>query len=119
VETAERFGALDRLWLTYWRLDTLSCWRERWPDLRLVYPTIPLSPRRARSVADRLASIGVDALNLYHPFCTARAVERGHAPGLLVFAWGVKRDNTLRRVLRAGVDGIFADNVEEMARAVE
>jgi glycerophosphoryl diester phosphodiesterase len=114
VETAERFAALDRLWLSYWRIGTLSRWRERWPAVRLVYPTVPLSPRRARGVTEQLASVGVDALNLYHPFCTARAVERGDSRGLLVFAWGVKRGRTVRRILRTDADGVFADNVEAM-----
>jgi glycerophosphoryl diester phosphodiesterase len=117
IDVATRAGALDRLWLTYWRTDTLARWRERWPDVHLVYPTIPLSPGRARSVAGDLAEIGVDALNLYHPFCTAGAVQRAHEYGLLVFAWGLKRPGGLKRVLRQQVDGVFGDDVEVMVRA--
>jgi glycerophosphoryl diester phosphodiesterase len=117
VRTAEDHGALDRLWLTYWRLDTLAAWRERWPRLKLVYPTIPLSPGRPRGVVERLTATGVDALNVFHPFCFPGTVRLAHERGLLIFAWGIKRRAAVSRVLERGVDGVFADNVEEMVAA--
>jgi glycerophosphoryl diester phosphodiesterase len=115
VATADRFGARDRLWLTYWRLPVLSEWRRRWPDLHLVYPTIPLAPGRMDRLLDRLAAQGVNVLNVHHRFCTPALAARVHASGLGVFAWGVHRRRQLVRLLRAQIDGVFCDDAEALA----
>jgi glycerophosphoryl diester phosphodiesterase len=114
VRAAEEFGALDRLWFTYWRKDTLREWRERWPQIHLVYPTIPLSPGRPAGVIQTLADLQVDVINIYHPFCFPSTIRLAHERSLLVFAWGIKRRRTYERMLALGVDGVFGDNVEEM-----
>jgi hypothetical protein len=57
----------DRLWLTYWHLPVLAAWRRRWPQVRLVYPTLFLgSAHRSTALLDRLAAIDVDAVNVLH-----------------------------------------------------
>lgn len=114
VQTATTWGALDRLWLTYWRIDTMRAWRRRWPDLHLVYATIPLLPARPGGTIDRLAHLRVDALNVFHGFLFRRTVHAAHERGLLVFAWGVKRRAALHRALNRGVDGVFTDALEDL-----
>ena len=114
VRTAEEYGALDRLWLTYWRVTTLEAWRRRWPDVHLVYPALPLRPGSAGRLVDQLRAARVDVLNVHHRICTRglSAYVRHH--GLGIFAWGVRNRGALERVLAHGVDGVFCDDVESM-----
>lgn len=114
VETAERFGAADRLWLTYWHLTWLEMWRGRWPKVQIVYATLPVLPRGRNALMERVSNAGVDALNVHHRFCTASLVRSVQAQGLMVFAWGIKRDSALQRVMGHGVDGVYCDNVQSM-----
>lgn len=116
VRIAGEFGAVDRLWLTYWRLPALAAWRASWPEVRLVYPTMPIGRRRSTRLIERLASSGIDALNVHHRFCTAQLVERAHRDGVLLFAWGIKDGAALERVAPKGVDGVFCDDAPALAR---
>jgi glycerophosphoryl diester phosphodiesterase len=85
VAIAREHGDPSRLWLTYWRLDTLAAWRRAYPDVRLVFPTLLLRLSRARARADVLAAAGVDALNLHHRSCTAARAAAVHDAGLMLF----------------------------------
>lgn len=114
VQVADEFGALDRLWLTYWRLPELRTWRQRWPHVHLVYPTVPLYFRAVARLVDRLAAEGVDVLNVHHRFCRERLVEQAHRHNLCLFVWGIRSEASLRRVIRLSVDGVYCDDVELM-----
>lgn len=117
VSLADRYQALDRLWLTYWHLRILENWRSRWPRVRLVYACMPVYGRSARLVR-RLAQAHVDAINVHHRFCTARLIADAHEAGIGVFAWGVRSRRPLARVAVLGVDGVFCDNVAEMSNLI-
>jgi glycerophosphoryl diester phosphodiesterase len=116
VATADRYGARDRLWLTYWRLHTLAQWRELWPDVRLIYPVLPLMPRRLHELLQRMRAQQVDVLNLHHRFCTPSLAAHVHASGFRLFAWGVRRGNQIERLAGARVDGVFCDDAAALAR---
>jgi glycerophosphoryl diester phosphodiesterase len=118
VRIATQFGALDRLWLTYWRLPELHAWRRHWPDIHLVYPSLPLRFSSATRLVDRLAGEGVDVLNLHHRFCRAPLVEYAHEKNIRIFAWGIRSAGPLRRVIRLPVDGVYCDNVQAMVDAL-
>lgn len=114
VAVAQEFGAFDRLWLTYWRLPTLVTWRRRWPQVHLVYPSIPITYRAATRLIDRLADANVDVLNVHHRFCRERLVAYAHLHDMRLFAWGIRSSRSLRRVLQLGVDGVYCDHIEAM-----
>jgi glycerophosphoryl diester phosphodiesterase len=116
VRVAGELGAIERLWLTYWRLPELRAWRERWPAARLVYPAMPIGRRRSAALLQRLAAIRVDALNVHYRLCSLHLLEQTHASGLLLFAWGVKDEGRLQRVARLGVDGVFCDDAAALGR---
>jgi glycerophosphoryl diester phosphodiesterase len=116
VDVARRHGALANLWMTYWRLDRLARWREQWPSLRLVYPTLRV--RSPEQLMSRLAAIGVDAVNVYHRVVSRRLVEAAGERGVLVLAWGVRRRDSVDAVLSRGANGVFADDVEALAAAL-
>ncbi len=114
VTAARAHGDPSRLWLTYWRVDALARWRGRYPDVRLVFPTLVL---RAASVERRCAVLraaGVDALNLHHRQCTAARVAMVHDTGLLIFGWGARSSAAAARTLRNGADGVFCDDTAGM-----
>src|SRR5947209_6195539 len=67
VELARRYDALPRLWLTYWRLPEMAAWRQRWPEVKLVYATMFGVPEALlRRTARGVSEAGVDAINLHH-----------------------------------------------------
>lgn len=118
VELARTHGDPARLWLTYWRTDTLAAWRRRHPDVRLVFPTLLLRSATARRRAGALHDIGVDALNVHHRSCTARRAAAVHDAGLLLFGWGARNGAAAARTLRNGADGVFCDDTEAMVAAL-
>ncbi len=116
VATASEFNAVDRLWLTYWRLPALHDWRRRWPELHLVYPTIPLRRRSTLNLIDRLADNGITALNVHHRFCRSWMLDTTHRRDMQLFAWGIKSRTAVARTLRLGVDGMYCDNLDDVLR---
>jgi glycerophosphoryl diester phosphodiesterase len=118
LRTAREYGAVNRLWLNYWKLPALEAWREEWPTVRLVYATIPLCPGPSTPLMRRLARLRVDAINIFHRFCTVRLIERAHAQSLLIFAWGIRGGRSLERVLARGVDAVYCDDVPGMVEII-
>jgi glycerophosphoryl diester phosphodiesterase len=120
VHSASMYGAVHRLWLTYWHLPVLARWRRRWPQVRLVYPTLLIgSAHRSTALLDRLAAIDVDAVNVFHHRLGGHTVAAAHQRGLLAFAWGARRRSGIERAIRRGADGIFADDVGALVAAVQ
>jgi glycerophosphoryl diester phosphodiesterase len=118
VALAREHGAEDHLWLTYWRIEQLAAWRRMWPDVRLVFPSLILPWRRPLALLDRLADAGVDALNIHARQASPALVRASHERGLLLFAWGARDRAAPERVLAAGCDGVFADDVPAMVAAI-
>jgi glycerophosphoryl diester phosphodiesterase len=116
VDVAGRHGALDDLWMTYWRLDRLARWRERWPSLRLVFPS--LLARAPERFVSRLAEVGVDAVNVHHRAVSRRLVAVAGERGMSVLAWGVRRRGSVGAVLSRGAHGVFADDAEALVAAL-
>lgn len=110
VRLADESAARERLWLTYWRIPALAAWRERWPNVRLVHPAMPVRRKAATRLIENLAEVGVDALNVHWRFCRRGLVEAAHDRGLLMFAWGVKTPRALQKVTEHGVDGAYCDH---------
>lgn len=118
VRTAEQFGADGSLWLTYWHVSTLAGWRQRWPAPHLVLSTLPLVRGGLERSAAALSRSGVDALNLHHLVCRALARRIAADHNLLLFAWGVRRQAQIDRLIALPVDGIFCDDVTAMVTAL-
>jgi glycerophosphoryl diester phosphodiesterase len=119
VRIAREHGDPSRLWLTYWRLDTVTRWRRSYPDVRLVFPTLLIRTASSARRAAELRTAGVDALNLYHRTCTPARVAVLQDSGLLVFGWGARTGAAAARILASGVDGVFCDDTAGMVAALE
>jgi glycerophosphoryl diester phosphodiesterase len=118
VEVARAHDAARHLWLTYWRIRLLAEWRRRWPDIRLVFPSVILPWRRPGVLLDRLRDAGVDALNLHVRQVSPAIAAACHERRLLLFAWGARDRAAPERALACGADGVFADDVTAMVAAV-
>lgn len=119
IRTAEEYGAADQLWLTYWRLPTLQNWRTRWPHIHLAYATMPFGARRAEKIIAQVTAARVDALNPHHRFCTLGLISRAHEQNVQVFAWGIRSQRPLERMVQRGADAVYCDNVEAMVSVLE
>jgi glycerophosphoryl diester phosphodiesterase len=61
-------------------------------------------------VGGLLSRARADAALLHHSLISSRLVGRCHARGAAVLAWTVEDEETLARVLAAGVDGVIAND---------
>jgi glycerophosphoryl diester phosphodiesterase len=116
VEVARRHGALDNLWMTYWRLDRMLRWREQWPSVRLVYASLVV--RAPEGFMARMAAAGIDAVNVHHRTVSRRLVAAAEEHSRLVFAWGVRRRVSIGAVLSRGAHGVFADDADALVAAL-
>lgn len=107
-----------RLWLCSGH-DQVGSWRDLHPGVRLVADARLTHTLPGRTAPlGRLADQGVDALNLRQSRWSPPLVRRVHAAGLRAFAWDVHTAARLRRVLAAGVDGLYSDHLPLLAAAV-
>jgi glycerophosphoryl diester phosphodiesterase len=61
-------------------------------------------------IAGMLARARADAAMLHWGLVSPRLVERCHALGAAVLAWTIEDEDALRTALRAGVDGVIAND---------
>jgi glycerophosphoryl diester phosphodiesterase len=111
--------ALRRLWLCSpdWR--TAASWRELSPAVRLVDST---RRRHVKEGVEKRASVlaeaGVDALNMHYTDWSGGLTTLVHRFGIHSFAWDCQFERVVAKMLVAGVDGVYSDNVREMAAAL-
>jgi glycerophosphoryl diester phosphodiesterase len=72
----------------------------------------------ALDMADPLAAMDVDAVNVFHHRLGGHTVAAAHRRDLLAFAWGARGRSGIERAIRRGADGIFADDVGALVAAV-
>jgi glycerophosphoryl diester phosphodiesterase len=106
---------LRRTWLCHHRIEVIEGFRRRHDDARLVDSTrlerITEGPERR---AARLASAGIDAVNLRGPDWNGGLVTLFHRFGRLAFSWDLQFEHVLRPALRMGLDAVYSDHVDRM-----
>lgn len=114
-------SATSRLWLCSPDIEHLQAWRRLDDGLHLVHSD---SAWRRQHRADaaahvrRLSGSGVEVLNLHHRDCAQPVLDACHSGRLQLFAWGIARSSTMRRLIRLGVDGMMSDHVDRLLHAV-
>jgi glycerophosphoryl diester phosphodiesterase len=124
-------GLLDRAMVSTQEVDSLRKLRQVEPDLRLgwTYPKTKrdwtqygwaqpalragLSALRRRYpgiLAKQGPPLAVNAVWVYHPIITPKAVEVAHDIGVELFAWTVDDAPRMRELLDMGVDGICSND---------
>jgi glycerophosphoryl diester phosphodiesterase len=131
VGALEGRGLLERAMVSTQEIDSLRKLRRLEPDLRLgwTYPRTKrdwtqygwakpalragLSAMRRRYpsiLAKQAPDLGVNAVWVYHPIITAKAVDVAHELGLELMAWTVDDSARMRELLAMGVDGICSND---------
>lgn len=107
------------LWLCSTSCEQLTSWRALDPDIHLVHSDASWKQHRRDPAAHvrRLRDGGADVLNLPHRRCSAEVVAACHRESIALFAWGVARVGTMRRLVRLGVDGLMSDHVDRLLAA--
>ena len=131
VGVLEGRGLLDRAMVSTQEIDSLRKLRQLEPDLRLgwTYPKTKrdwtqypwaqpalragLSALRRRypsTLAKQAPDLKVNAVWVYHPIITEKAVDVAHDLGLELMAWTVDDPARMRELLAMGVDGICSND---------
>jgi glycerophosphoryl diester phosphodiesterase len=127
----EGHGLLDRAMVSTQEIESLKRLRQLEPDLRLGW-TFPktkrdwtqygwaqpalkagLSALRRRYpgiLAKRAPELNVQAVWVYHPIITPKAVEVAHELDLELIAWTVDDAERMRELIAMGVDGICSND---------
>ena len=111
--------AVGRLWLCSpdWRL--AATWRPLSPVVKLVDSS---RLRRVKEGVEKrvslLAAAGVDALNMHHSDWSPGLTTLVHRFGVHAFAWDCQFERVVAKMLAAGIDGVYSDNVEIMTSAI-
>jgi glycerophosphoryl diester phosphodiesterase len=110
-------AVLDHVYLCSADLDELHALRSDFPTVRIVHSAE--ARRFSRPLVEHvvvLGAQGVDACNVPVEDWTEDAVEAAHAAGVKVFSSLINQVPRMRRALELGVDGVYTDEVEMMAR---
>lgn len=114
-------SATSRLWLCSPDSEHLQAWRRLDDALHLVHSDKAWRRQHRSDAAThvrRLCGSGIEVLNLHHRDCAQPVLDACHGGGLQLFAWGIARSSTMRRLIRLGVDGMMSDHVDRLLRAV-
>jgi len=130
IAVAEQTGAIGRVTVESFDWRGPRQVRRLRPGLPLAWLTSPQSVAEAAlwwdgptpadyggSVPRAVAAEGGPIWAPHHADLTAGLIEQAHALGLAVLAWTVNDADAMRRLLRAGIDGLITDR-PDIARTV-
>jgi glycerophosphoryl diester phosphodiesterase len=124
-------GLLDRAMVSTQEIESLLKLRQLEPDLRLgwTYPRTKrdwtqygwaqpalragiatLRRRYPGLLAKRAPELGVQAVWVYHPLITPKAVEVAQEIGVEIYAWTVDDAARMKELIEMGVDGICSND---------
>ena len=112
VEAVKKYGVLDRVIISSFDTRILKAVKAVEPDCRtaFLYPTNKPAVHRFECIPFITAkTIGADIIHPAYPFVTPLLVKTAHRLGLKVNVWTVDDEQTVRRMLRCGVDGIITN----------
>lgn len=120
IEVADDAGDPSRLWLCHWNWKVVAQWRERSPAVRLVDSTRAKHMRTTGTArAERMAALGIDAINLHESDWTEELVATFHECNRFALGWDAQDEQTLGRLVALGVDGVYSDHVNRMMTSLE
>jgi glycerophosphoryl diester phosphodiesterase len=112
-------GRPDRLWVCSHDWEFLSAQRGRAHDVRLVDSTrlkrLKDGPERH---AARIASAGIDAINMHHTDWTIGLTTLFHRFERTCFGWDAQQERVLTDLANMEMDGVFCDDTERMVRVL-
>jgi glycerophosphoryl diester phosphodiesterase len=119
LRAAEAAGAADRLWACHDDLGLLAELRAASSAVRLVCSTRPRRiPEGVAERIERLAPLGVDALNMHWRDWTPERVSRCHAAGIAAFGWDAQEPAVMEQLLGFGIDAVYSDYPDRLVAAI-
>ncbi|MGH2512461.1 MAG: glycerophosphodiester phosphodiesterase [Candidatus Limnocylindrales bacterium] len=119
LRVAQAAGAEGRLWACEENLEVLGELRAASPVIHLVCST--RVRRLAGGVAvhaERLAGLGIDALNMPWPDWTAERVAACHEHGIAAFGWDAQEPAVIAGLLGLNIDGLYSNYPDRLVRAI-
>jgi len=109
LQSIQRHGMIDRVIVSSfnpWRLRRV---RSEAPGLKIA---LIFSPRNTMCLRRAWFApvLKVDGLHPFHSMVDERFADRTHKRGRWVYAWTVDDQETMRKLIRTGVDGIVTNN---------
>jgi glycerophosphoryl diester phosphodiesterase len=89
----------------------LSELRRLAPNLRIA---LLVEPRHQQGWLERARAVAAEAVNPWFGLATPEFVATAHAAGLAVYPYTVDDEDVIRRLLDAGVDGLFTNHPARM-----
>ncbi|MFT2019022.1 glycerophosphodiester phosphodiesterase [Streptomyces sp. 796.1] len=114
LATVREAGAGGRVYYCG-NLGALRAVRRAEPDAEIAFTWTTLAPPSH----GLLAELRPRWLNYRFGIVSPTLVERAHADGMLVSAWTADTKRTMRRLIRAGVDGITTNRISTLRALVE
>jgi len=90
--------------------------REEQAEARIA---VLIDPRFPEGWLERAKAVGAEAVNPHHSLVDSEWVARAHGEGLCVFPYTMDDEAGLRRLLEAGVDGIFTNHPDKLRVIVD
>jgi glycerophosphoryl diester phosphodiesterase len=119
VAVARAAGALDRLWLCHPDLEVLADLRTHERRVHLARSVdLRARPAMFEAYLDRMIQAGVEVLNMRWRTWSSARLAAVHERGLLGFAWDVVEPATMAWLLELGIDAIYSDYPDRIARAI-
>ena len=119
LETARVAGAERRLWACHDDLELLAGLRAASRAVRLVCSTRPRRMSEGlRAHVERLATVGVDALNMHWRDWTDERVAHCHALGIAAFGWDAQEPAVIARLLSLGIDAVYSDYPDRLVETI-
>ena len=115
LEALESRGLLASTLFSSFRESVLRELRRLSPECRVALLVDPLDTEENRNrMVERALDLEAEAVNPHHFFVNPSMVEAAHSQGLAVYTYTVDEEEEMRRVVEAGVDGIFTNRPDRM-----
>ncbi|MGH2465796.1 MAG: glycerophosphodiester phosphodiesterase [Candidatus Limnocylindrales bacterium] len=119
LRAAQAAGAEGRLWACEEDLTVLGRLRAASLEIHLVCSTrIRRLAGGVAAHAERLAGLGIDALNMPWPDWTAERVAACQARGIVAFAWDAQEPAVITGLLGMNIDAIYSDYPDRLSAAI-
>ena len=108
-----KYGIEDKVIITSFKFECIEEMKKCAPALKVGY----LTTKTDESVTDALRAIGAEQICPYGPKVTRELVDKWHAMGFNVRAWGIADTDIMTAVYEAGADGMtvnFPDKLTEL-----
>jgi glycerophosphoryl diester phosphodiesterase len=116
LEAVERRGMLERTLFSSFFDPVLAELRRLSRTARIA---LLIRPKDQARPLERARAVGAEALNPWFGLAEPELIAAAHADGLAVYPYTVDDEEVMRRLIEAGVDGLFTNHPDRMRRLLQ